>query len=306
VAIPIQPMPELLFVRSDLFERERLALPARTGEVLEAARRLTDPVAGRHGIAWCGRQGTPVGQSFLQIMASFGNPVIDLRRSGGGYDLDVSGERMRPRLDRPEALATLEYMRELLEHSHPGVLDMSWPEVIEAFSGGKVAMAYAWSCRSGTFELDPSSPAHGRVAYLPHPSGPTGRSISPIGGAALGIPANLPKDRIAAAFRTMQWLTSPEMMKWYALRGTLVSARFSVSADPEVTEGRSVIKVVDGLAREGKLNLWPRPPIPELARITDILGLEVHACLRKERSPAQALQRSQSLVDALMRRQHHY
>ena len=54
------------------------------------------------------------------------------------------------------------------------------------------------------FELDRASPAYRRTGYLPHPVGPKGRPIAPLGGYALTIPANIAAERIEPV-----WIAPP-------------------------------------------------------------------------------------------------
>ncbi len=61
-----------------------------------------------------------------------------------------------------------------------------------------------------------------------------------------------------------------------------------------------VIASVDAMAKQGLLRLWPRPPVPELAAITAILGEEIHAMLRRTQTIRAALRRAQDRADRLM------
>ncbi len=104
----------------------------------------------------------------------------------------------------------------------------------------------------------------------------------------------------------MEYLTRPEMLKWYVLNGNLTSPRFSTSADPEVQASSSLISEVDAMARRGELQTWPRPPIPEFSELLSILGDEMHMMLQGVVSVEEALSKSQNRIDALMRERGHY
>jgi multiple sugar transport system substrate-binding protein len=302
LGIPIEPIVELLFYRKDLFAKARLPPPDSTDAVIAAARALHRPRSGFSGIAWNGARGTPVGQAFIQMLGAFGHPPLDLRPVDGGFDpTHPAGRTLRPTIDTPQGRMTAEYLEALLEFSSPGVLAMEWPDGIREFSAGRCAMVYAWSDRAAAVEFDARSPARGNVGYLPHPRGPQGTNISPIGGAVFGIPANLAPERVERAFRVIEWLTSPEMMKYYTRHGSPVSPRFSVSADPEVLATCPVIQVVDELARSDRLHLWPRPPLPGITQVIGVLGEEIHDMLCGRQSPATAVARSQQRAEALLR-----
>jgi len=204
--LPIQPTVELLFCRSDLFEAAGLAIPRTTDEVLLAARTLHRARPGLAGIVLNYGRGLPVAHSFVQAMADFGQPVIELPRLGEGFTLDgIEGARPRPRLDTDSAREAAEFLRALLPHAHPDSLRCDWDRRIGIFTNGEAAMSYGWSVRAARFEGDPASPAHGRVAFAGHPPAPGRAPVSPIGGFLLALPARLPEARLSPAWKVMSY-----------------------------------------------------------------------------------------------------
>ena len=305
--VPIQTTPELLFYRTDIFEKFGIDPPRTTEAVLDAARRLHKPHCGRFGIAWNAARGTPLGHTFIMTMAGFGQPVLNLRPQGSGFDTsDLEGDRLRPRIDSEVGRQTAEYLLALHEFSPPTILSMSWYERVVAYGSGDVAMAYGYSLLAPYFELDKSLSAHGKTGFLPHPAGPMGNPIAPVGGYVLGIPKNISKERRDAAEKSLNIFTSAEACKLYMLNGSLVSPRFSVSADPEVRELSHIVEAVDGFARSDLLQCWPRPPAPEIADIITICGEELHDMLRGVKSIRDALSQAQNRSDALMRAKGRY
>ncbi len=306
--IPVQTTPELLVYRTDLFSECGLAEPDTPEAVLAAARRLHAPMSGRYGIAWNAARGTPLGHSFLMIMAStFGQPIINLRRTPDGFDAErPRGEHLRPMFLSEAAHATAEYLMQLLDYSPPSILSMSWYERAVAYAGGMVPIAYCYTLLAPLFELDPKSPGYGNTGYLPHPVGPGGTPIAPVGGYALAMPSNISPDRVAAAWAAVRSLTSPSAAKLYISNGSVVSHRYSVSSDPDVRAVAPIIPAVDAMARKGYLQTWPRPPVPELPQIISIAGEELHESLRRLKSIDDALASSQNRADALMRAQGYY
>lgn len=301
--VPLQTTPELLMYRIDLFREAGFDPPLTTDDVLRSARFFHRPKAGRSGIAWNGQRGTPMGQTFTQLLAAFGRPPVALRPIGDAFDtLWVSGDEMRPTIDTPEGLETAEYLRALLEVSHPAVLDMSWDVRVQVYRRDEVAMVYEWSSHAGAFEMDAQSPAHAQTGYLPHPTPPgTSRHVSPMGGLMLCIPANIAPDRLLLAWHCMEWLTSPGMMKRFIQHGSTVCARFSVGADPEVRATAPIIGIVDQMQKLGQLQTWPRPPIPGYQKCLTIIGEEAHDMLTGQKAPKAMLRAAQGRVDAFMR-----
>lgn len=305
--IPIQTTPELLFFREDLFAEAGLGPPKTSAGVLEAARLLHRPARGIRGIAWNAARGTPMGHTFLMIMGAFGRPPLDLAPLGDEFEANaMAGERLRPTIATDQGRDTASYLLELLAYSPLNILSMAWYERIKAYASGDVAMAYGYTLLAPYFELDRKSPAHGRTGFLPHPRGPQGHSIAPVGGYVLGIPANLVPERRDDAWRALAFMTSTQAAKLYMLNGSLVSPRFSVSADPEIRALSKMIGAVDQMARLGQLQFWPRPPAPEITDIITICGEEMHDLCRGLKTVDQALTAAQNRADRLMRERGHY
>ena len=68
-------------------------------------------------------------------------------------------------------------------------------------------MAYSHSILAPIHETDQASPAHRSTGYAPHPTGPGGRPIVPMGGYSLAIPTNIATNRIGEVAATLQTFT---------------------------------------------------------------------------------------------------
>ncbi len=302
-AVPSQTTPELLFFRKDWFAEAGLSPPSTTQQVLDAARVLHEPARGRYGIAWNAARGTALGHQFMMACADFGQPVLNLDPIAGGFEADVAGRKdLVPTIDTPLALEAAEYLKALLDFSPPDILSMSWYERVRPYAAGKIAMAYGYTLLAPYFELDPSSPAHGQTGYLPHPAGPRGQPVAPVGGYVMGIPSNLPENRRAAAAEALIAFTSPEAQKLYIENGSRTAPRYSVGADPEVRRLSTIFEAVDTMSWRDELQFWPRPPVPQISDIIRICGEEMHDMLRGIVSPRDALKKAQERAGTLMRR----
>lgn len=300
--VPSQTTPELLFYRRDLFAEAGLELPTTTETVLRAARRFHDPAHGRYGIAWNAARGTALGHQFMMTLAAFGEPVFNLREIAGGFDADhLDHAALHPTIDTSVGLEAAEYLLELSQYSPPDILSMSWYERVRPFAAGRIPMAYCYTLLAPYFELDPGSPAHGQTGYLPHPAGPRGAPIAPVGGYVLCIPTNLPEERHADAVEALMAFTSPEAQKLYVQNGSRTAPRYSVGADPEVRRLSTLFQAVDEMSWRDELQFWPRPPVPEISEIIAICGQEFHDMLRGIKTPREALQRTQARAEAAMR-----
>ncbi|MGP9768734.1 ABC transporter substrate-binding protein [Halomonas sp. AOP13-D3-9] len=300
--IPVQTTPELLCYRQDIFEAAQLTPPTTTEALVKVARQLHNPAKGRYGIAWNAARGTPLGHTFSFLMAKFGQPLLNLPICQGGYDFQqATGEQLRPMFDSDAAYRACEYMLDILKYSPPNILNMSWYERAKSYASGEVSMAYCYTLLAPLFELDKQSPAYGNTGYLPHPIGNHGRAITPIGGYALAIPANLAEERVEAVWTALKHLTSANMSKLYIMNGSLVTPRFSVSQDPEVSALSPLIKIVNDMAKQDILQAWPRPPVPGITDIISIAGNEIFDVLDGRRSIKKALSIAQERADKVMR-----
>ncbi|WP_298922384.1 extracellular solute-binding protein [uncultured Roseobacter sp.] len=296
--VPAQTTPELLFYRRDQFADAGLEPPATTDELLDAARALHDPQRGRYGIAWNAARGTALGHTFLTTLSDFGQPIVDLDEIAGGFDTEnLHLRNYRFTIDTTVGLRAAEYLMELLKYSPPDILSMSWYERIRPFAAGRVAMAYGYTLLAPYFEGDSSSPAFGQTGFLPHPAGPGATQVAPVGGYVMGIPANLPEERRAAAAEALRVFTSPEAQKLYVQNGSRTNPRYSVGADPEVRRSSAIFEAVDAMSWRDELQFWPRPPVPEISDVIRICGEELHDMLRGIVSPATALSRAQARSD---------
>jgi len=299
---PVQTTPELLVYRTDLFEAAGLSPPETPAETLDLARTLHDPARGVAGICWNGARGTPVGTTFMMLMADFGQPVLNLPRRAGGFDdSDLAPEHYRPMLDHPAALETAEFMLALLSVSPETVLQMSWYERARCYATGGAAMGYCYTQIMPMFENDPDSPARGQTGYCLHPAAPGVARLAPLGGWNLCIPANIRPSRRNAARRAVETLSSAAVTKHYIEHGSMVSSRFSVGNDPAVAHTHPVISIVDRMARAGQLQAWPRPAVAELNDVVHILGDEIHSMLLRNKRPREALRDAQARCEGLMR-----
>jgi multiple sugar transport system substrate-binding protein len=299
--IPAQTTPELLFYRKDLFAQAGLEPPTTTQELLNAAKALHDTQRGRHGIAWNAARGTALGHTVLMTLADFGQPILDLTPNAGGFETQhLTNRDYRFTIDTPAGLQAAEFLKELLKYSPPDILSMSWYERIRPYAEGRIAMAYGYTLLAPYFELDEASPAKDQTGYLPHPAGPNGAPVAPVGGYVMGIPANLPKERVAAAVEALLVFTSPSAQKLYVQNGSRTNPRYSVGSDPDVRRLSPIFEAVDGMSWRDELQFWPRPPIPEINEIIQICGEEFHDMLRGIISPQDALRRAQERADATL------
>lgn len=300
--VPIQTAPELFLYRTDLFYEAGLEAPNTTTSVLNAAKSLHDLNKGLNGVAWNAAQGTPLGHTFCMVMAAFGQPIFNLRSGEAGFHCEqLSDIDFRPQFQSDAATETANYLLELVDYSPKNIFSMSWYERAKCYADGHCAMAYCYSLLASMFLHDKDSPTYGVTNFTPHPHGPKGKPIAPLGGYVLAIPSNIETGRIDATMQALRFLTSAGCVKQYVLNGSTSSPRMSVGADPEVYDACQLVSQVDQMERTGVLQGWPRPPIPELPEVVQIIGEEIFGILRRDTTTKSALTAVQNRCDALMR-----
>ncbi|WP_246413576.1 ABC transporter substrate-binding protein [Rubricella aquisinus] len=299
--VPSQTTPEMMFYRKDWFAAGGLEPPSTTDAVLKAAKHFHEPLKGRYGVAWNAARGTALGHTFMMTCADFGQPIFDLPKIAGGFDASrLSKGGLRPMFDTDKARDAADYLMELLQYSPPDILSMSWYERVRPFAEGKVAMAYGYTLLAPYFELDSTCQAYGNTGYLPHPHGPEGVPIAPVGGYVLCVPANLSEDRIDETVEALVSFTSPAAQKLYAQNGSRTAPRYSVGSDPSVRRLSPIFEMVDQMSWRDELQYWPRPPVPEISEVIAICGTELHDMLRGLVSPAEALKRVQANTEQIL------
>lgn len=305
--IPIQPTTELLFYRDDLLNEAGLASPQTTEDVLLTARTLHKFSGSMSGIVMNYGRGLPLAHTFIQTLADFGQPIIDLKRIDNEFDVEhIESDNFRPMIDSEAGQKTAEFLMALLDYAHPKSLKCAWDERISIFAKGEAAMTYGWSVRAAAFGKEGAKEIYDKIGFICHPSVEGKPPVSPIGGFCMGMPANLNEAKRSSAWKVMEYLTRPETMKWYVQNGSLTSPRFSTSADPEVQSFSKMLGYLDSMERQGLTQIWPRPPIPEISGIFEILGNVMHQMLLKDISIKQALSTCQNSIDALMRKNGRY
>jgi multiple sugar transport system substrate-binding protein len=191
--IPIYCTIEALSLRKDLFQERGLHHPTTFEAVIEAAKAFHNPKRGMHGMVWNAARGMPISHSFMFFMGACGSPVINIPVNRLLLDYsELKGDAMRPLVLSESGRNTLAYMHELRAVSPPDILSTAWDKALGYFMHGHASMIYCQTMRAARFEYDVESVVKHKVAYCAHPHGPGGKSVSPIGGFLLTVPASLP------------------------------------------------------------------------------------------------------------------
>lgn len=183
-----------LWVRKDLFEQAGLPLPATYDEVLSAAKILTNSQI--YGIA------LPAGQNIATVnyFSTF------LWQNGGDYFTCDGGVAF----GEPQALEAVRRWQALTQYAPPGFTTWGFPEQIDAFVNGRVAMAM-YAGRLGV-QLEESHPELADKVTVIFP--PWGEQHVTLGvWSRFAIASGTKNQAEAKAF--LQWLVSGDRLLRY-------------------------------------------------------------------------------------------
>ncbi len=213
----------LMFYNQCMLEEAGFDGPPETwNELLEVyGPALTDPAANQYAFALQSRRGeTQSADSFMRVLWPFGGSLID-------------EETFEPNLMSEESQTGLQFRQDLMAYMPPGIVDYDHSEAVDALGQNRVAMITEWSSFYATL-VDPNQPIGDCLAITTEPRGPDGLRPA-LGGFSLGVAAHRPTAQQEASWLFIQWVTSEEVARDYALAGG-VSARSSVYDDEELLE----------------------------------------------------------------------
>ncbi|KXU84571.1 hypothetical protein CR51_41165 [Caballeronia megalochromosomata] len=264
-AVPLQPTVDFLWYRQDLLEAEGLAAPATFADVLRIGALMHRPRSGRAGITWNAAPGLPLAETFLQILGAQG---------GVQFDAGVL------QVETDACVEVAEYLRALVAVSPARLSGVDWARNAQLFGSGKAAMCYHWSNRFGMLDSHALLQQGGRVGLALHPVRAAGMlPVSPLGGALLAIPSSNRDDAARCAWRAIETLTSPALMKYFVLHGAAGSARHSVAEDSYVQQRNRVIAVIDKLANDRQISVFPATAQPGYRALTQAVSDHVSPLL---------------------------
>jgi multiple sugar transport system substrate-binding protein len=208
-----------LFYRADWFKEAGLEAPANYEELLADAIKLTDPSKNRYGFSFRGGPGANGVPDAIVQNYNFDN--IDPTDSMFLKD----GKTM---FSTPEAKQALElYVKLYKEGSPKDSINWGYSEQVQAFTSGVTAMILQDPdvIPSLKEKMDIST-----VGTAPMPKGPAGKSFVSAGGAGWGM-TNYSKNK-DAAFKLIEFLSSPEENTGFAKATGLIPIHTSASEDP--------------------------------------------------------------------------
>jgi multiple sugar transport system substrate-binding protein len=279
VAFPFAAYANVLAYRKDLFEAAGLALPATTEELVEAAKKLTDPSKNQYGFVANGQKGAAVAQDWMQYNTQLGGSIL--------------GEDGKPALNSAENVNSLAVYKQLfVETAPPGAIEYDWGGREESFRQGIAAMMQTWSVGAPGYSDPAISNVVGKVGIA---LSPVAAGLEPeygVGGWGMAINADIDDKQKEAAWTFIKWLVSKPIHKEFNLQGAGSFMRISQMTDPDLTAKFDFLPVVAKVYENG--NGEYRPRIPQYPEIQDILGSAVNSVLAGAAEPQAALDEAQA------------
>lgn len=232
---------------------------------------------------------------------------------GGAY---LSGQRpeargnpLTPLIEDPKTMAGMRAYVELMrKHAPPGYANIAWPEMLEDFRAGKLAMTIEPLVFAVQYEDAKKSNIVGKVGVA---------SIPGVGGAGepgfwdfgLGISAFSKKQ--GAAWYWVQWTTAKaQALRLSKVRG--ITSRKSVTqlvewkANVESWNNGEWLKVYGDLGRarpDYHVTTVAGQPLPQAEEVLKSVGIEVQAAIAGQKDLSQAARDAAKAVELAVKRQ---
>jgi len=294
MCIPVGIYYELMYYRTDLFEKAGVKVPETFEELKQAAKTFTDnpEFPGVYGYAMNNKRGAAAGQQWFEwIYSAGGKPWVsnDIGSSDPYAD-------QTPLLNSKESVDLVQFFKDMVAFGPPGVESFAWDERANAFAAGKLAMINDWSVRAQIANDPAQSQIAGKfkAALMPHNEG--GKTVSPVGGWVACVNAHgKQKD---AAWDFLKWFGSQAVHKQYVLAGGPPS-RLSAMQDSEV---QTKYPWTEQLF-EAQKNAWVevRPRHPLAFQLIDTVGVDVNKAIIGEVSPQAAMDNANEQVTNLLK-----
>jgi multiple sugar transport system substrate-binding protein len=235
-----------------------LAPPENLEQLMDIAKFFTRPEENLYGAAiYTQADYDALTMGFQNALFSFGSGWQDANNNVEGV------------INSPEAVAALEFYRELYECCQPpGMSNAFFVETNDAFIGGQAAMAmnyFAFFPALINSEVNPYAEETG-FGFFVNPAGPGGTQHAALGGQGMSIISYIEPERQEAAKHFIQWFAQDDVQaEWARLGGytnnsnVLNSQEFldATPYNPAFSETMTFVK-----------DFWNIPIFGELLRIS--------------------------------------
>ena len=287
IGIPILVEGPVIFYRTDLFAQYGITVPKTIDELLADAKTIKDKSGGKvYPIA--GRGLAP------SVSYTFGTFFHD-------QGLQWADDSGKPNFDKPGATKAIdEYATLVGKYGPPGVVNNSFTQSSALFAQGKVAMELDSSNEISSITNPTNSQVVGKIGVFQIPAGPGGSHPTVL---QWGISMSKYAKNKDAAWKFIQWATSPEMQLKLAMKG-IQSPRASTASDPQY---QATLKTPLQKAWQATLNNITAtgnpevgPPAVKESQVRKIMGDEIDKVMLGQEDAAAAAAQIQKALTPLL------
>ena len=248
----------MLYYRMDLLRTYGFAPPSTWEELVRQATIIVDGERKHH----------PALRGYSGQFKQYEGLVCDMLEFVGSHNGSfVTEDGSQSTLARTETTRAVQFVRDAIIHqlATRAVLMYQEPESLAVFVQGKAVFHRNWPYAWGLANDPRHSKIVGKVgvAVLPHFSG--GSSVSALGGWLYGISAF--SEHPDEAWKFIEFMTSEEMQKYFAVQAALAPSRIALYADPEVLEVNPQFNDLFPVFQTAQ----PRPRTPVYPIVSNIL-----------------------------------
>ena len=281
--LPFRSDAGMLYYRQDLLEQGGYDRPPETfEELLTISQDLQQQGLTDWGYVWQGKQYEGLAAMFVEIL-----------QGNGAYW--VNPETSEVGLDRPEAIASVEFLREAiaLKVSPPGVTTYAEEETRLLFQNGKTAFLRNWPY---VYSLAIDSDIAGKYSIKPMVHAPGKSSGATLGGWGLGISTTTKNPD--AAWEVLEFLSSEESQREFILETGFVPSRVALFNDSQIVAKYNYYPQLLDVVQSSAL----RPPISQYAQASDILQRYLSSAITGKMTPKVAMEKAAAETRNLLKR----
>ncbi len=296
---PIYLETTILYYRKDLFAAAGISGPPKTMDefAADAAKLMAPPRT--YGLALRGLRGEGMN---VYIWSEW------LHSYGGDF---FKGGKLVPGFDSTQAAnGTAHYASLINKYGPPNSATWGWPEVLSAYSSGRIGMTIESTAFYPIFSDPKQSSVVGKVGFAPVPAGPSGRwPANYTTGIAVAATVT-DKKQLAAAKALLAFGTSKEMEEGGLAEESIANvARTSLLHSSLYNE--KITKVspdyAAAVAEDYRItSVNYRPLIPQWKAMGDSIGTAIEGAFTGQTQPAAALKNAAGEVTTLLKTQRVY
>jgi len=248
----------MLYYRSDLLDKYGFSPPQTWKELVSQAKTIVqgekDAQPGLRGYSGQFKQYEGLVCNMLEFIGSHHGTLI-------------SEDGSQSTLTLPPSIQAVTFVREQIinQLATPAVLTYQEPESLAIFVQGKAVFHRNWPYAWGIVDDPRYSKVVGKVGVGSLPHFPQGRKVSALGGWLYGMSAF--SQHQEEAWKFIQFMTSADMQKFFAVKASLAPSRTALYRDREVLKTNPQYETFLPVFQTA----MPRPRTPAYPIISNIL-----------------------------------